>query len=273
MLHMHPNVRSLAVVSNYFGLENFQPYHFQPVLLWSDSDERVGWTSTSLASVVPSVEDDPSAAHAELYIPPLCVNRIPDAVPYSLRATDDDVASRPHAVCYLDDNCTAEREVLFNALRGAVGADRVLALGRCDGTAPGFHSNALFTDRAPVHESLSRCRAVVTVEASSRAGHVSARLLAAMIAGAVPLHGGTADTAALFNPDAFVDMFAFRSPAEAASAVAALLADPAALRAIAAQPVSRELDWLNRCVRHDTSVFDSEAAVLRDRLRGAWALS
>ena len=105
--------------------------------------------------------------------------------------------------------------------------------------------------------------------------YVTEKLLAALLAGTVPLYAGdTAVAEYLFNAATFVNVQQFESVEAVVAFVSALVNNATALRHMVSQPVSLRLHALNAHLRWSTTggfAYDYFGRLLRVGLAKEWA--
>ena len=124
-------------------------------------------------------------------------------------------------------------------------------------------------------ESLRDFKLVITLESRDIPGYITEKVLNAFLAGAIPIHyGASAAMSQIFNPKAYIRLEDYPSIEAAALDIARLAFDTDRLAAMAAEPVSYKLDWLNEVLRwndNNASAFRYEAEHIRQRLASHWS--
>lgn len=140
------------------------------------------------------------------------------------------------AFCYSYE--VPERTAMFRALHRLHPAS-VRAIGAANNTVQGtIPPRAMGAIHPDLISEYSKYRFVFAMENRSVSGYITEKILNAYAAGAVPIFWGDSSTAKrLFNPESFLDVSDYNTPAEAAEAIIALDANPAAYHRMATAPI------------------------------------
>lgn len=142
--------------------------------------------------------------------------------------------NRTGFLAYLNRDCRRHRDLLFSLLR----PDGAVQLGSCGGV-PGHHG------RIPgrVSKAYEPYRFAMAMENSYAPGYLTEKIGMAFEGGAVPLFWGDSGVAAaIFNPDAYIDVGQYASAEAAAAAVRSISLNETRYQRLRRAPPFREID-------------------------------
>ena len=176
---------------------------------------------------------------------------------------------RPRHVAYISSHYIKERETMFKLLRDRLG-DQAIALGKCSRT-PGFAAPGTYHDLKAIYKGYNFGFAM---ENHDQPGYVTEKIANVFEGGAIPIYWGDADAAGeFFNPQAFINVKAYKNFEEAADAIVALSKDPERLLNMLRQPIFKGDEIPPLLLLNDEVLTEKEEALLQEmakKLRKAY---
>ncbi len=261
------------ILKEYYTATDFRQNVKVPYLAFSGERENLRWKRFK-PSGYPFLEITANKKEGDnfIFLPYVCYGHSNFRKSFLNAISEREVNGiRPRQVAYISSHYIKEREKMFKLLRDRLG-DQAIALGKCSRT-PGFSAPGTYHDLKSIYKGYNFGFAM---ENHDQPGYVTEKIANVFEGGAIPIYWGDAEAAAeFFNPQAFINVKAYKNFEEAADAIAELSKDPERLNSMLRQPIFKGNEIPPLLMLNDDVLTEKEEALLQEmakKLRKAYDL-